>query len=126
MKILTALLLASTITAPVEAAMTAKQIATINPSLDKATVQRVAKELAKYPPVVTYIAHRESTFDPKAHARGCIGLMGVNQRVWTKELIKHKVIKRPQDLWTIYGNLKAGWWIYKHYNRNYKRYRGVR
>ena len=126
MKILTALLLASTITVPAEASMTAKQISEINPSLDKATVQRVAQELKKYPLIVTYIAQRESTFNPKAHSRGCIGLMGINQRVWSKELIKKGVIKQPHDLWTIHGNLKAGWWIYKHYDRNYKRYRGVK
>jgi len=126
MKLIAALLLAGTITGQAEATDLSQRIAKYNPSLAKATVATVARELSKYPPIMTYIAQQESSFNPKAHSKGCIGLTGVNTRVWTHHLITKGVIRNPHDLWLPKYNLKAGWYIYKHYNRSYRRYRGLR
>jgi soluble lytic murein transglycosylase-like protein len=102
-----------------------QHITKINFSLDKATVTAVTRELGLYPPIMTHIARRESTFNPKAHSRGCVGLTGVNMKIWHKHLIKKGIIKSSHDLWTIKGNLKAGFYIYNKCNKNYKRYRGM-
>ena len=125
MKLLAALVIAGTITVQAHANDLSQHIAKINPALDKATIHAVARELRLYPPIMTYIARRESSFNPKAHSRGCVGLTGVNLTVWHKHLIKKGVIQSSRDLWTIKGNLKAGWYIFKHYGKSYRRYRGM-
>lgn len=126
MRLMAALAIAGTITVQANASDLSQHIAKINPSLDKATVAAVARELRLYPPVMTYIARRESSFDPKAHSRGCVGLTGVNLKIWHKHLTDEGVIKGSQDLWTIKGNLKAGWYVYKKCKKSYRRYRGIR
>lgn len=126
MKILACLALAGTITVQAEARDLSQYIAKTNPSLAAVTITAVARELELYPPVMTYIARRESSFNPKAHSRGCVGLTGVNMKVWHKPLIEKGVIRSSRDLWTVKGNLKAGWYIFKHYGKSYKRYRGLR
>ena len=125
MKCLAVLLLLSTIMVRAEAADLSQQIAKYNLSLDKQTVQVVSRELKHYPPVMIYIARRESSFNPKAHSRGCIGLTGVNSKVWSKTLIEKGIIRSSHDLWTVKYNLKAGWYIFKYYNKSYRRYRGL-
>ena len=127
MKLIAILLLTSTITVQTEAADLSTRIIKFNPSLDNTTVETLARELAKYPPVVTEIVKRESTFNPRAQSRGCIGLMGIDAKLWTDILIEDGIIKDPKDLWSIKLNIKAGWHIFnKKYKRSHKKYRGRR
>lgn len=123
MKLLMAMALTCTITVQTHATDLSQHIANINPSLDKRTVRAVAQELAKYPKIMTHIAQRESTFNPKAHSKGNVGLTGINVKVWAETLIEEKIIKHVRDLKTIKCNLKAGFYIYKHYGKSYRRYR---
>lgn len=100
-----------------------------NPKLDHKTVCELASELKKYPKAITYIAYKESTFNPKAQSKGSVGLMGINTHVWFSSnpnynLIKLGIIKHRKDLFKIKGNLKAGFYIWKKCKRNYHRYRG--
>ena len=122
-KLMAVLTLAGTITCQAHAADLSQHIKNVNPSLDNRTVHAVARELAKYPKIMTYIVQRESTFNPKAHSQGNIGLAGINAKVWVKTLIEEKIIRHARDLWSIRHNLKAGFYILKHYNRSYTRYR---
>jgi len=126
-KLVAALLLASAITTPAIARDLKNYIAKINPSLAKPVVSTLARELSKYSTVITSIAKRESTFNPKAQSRGCIGLMGIDAKLWTGILIDEDIIKNPRDLWSIKLNLKAGHWIFnKKYKKSHKKYRGRR
>ena len=100
-----------------------------NPKLDQRTVHELASELKKYPKAILHNAEKESTFNPKAQSKGCVGLMGVNTRVWFSSdldynLIKLGIVKSKKDLFSIRENLKAGYWIWKKCKRNYRRYRG--
>jgi len=100
-----------------------------NPKLSKHTVHAVAVELRKYPKPITHIAERESTFDPHARSCGNVGLMGINVKVWFSSdpkynLVKLGILQHKQDVFTIRGNLKAGFYIWKHCKKNYRRYRG--
>jgi len=126
MKTLAVILLAGTITVQAEAADLSQRIAKINPSLDTATVTAVARALNKYPPVMTYIAKRESTFNPTARSNGCIGLTGINVKVWMYHLIMKGIIRNPHDLWIPEYSVKAGWYVYKKCNKSYRKYRGLR
>jgi soluble lytic murein transglycosylase-like protein len=101
-----------------------------NPNLSQNTVREISSELKKYPKIITRIAERESTFNPKAKNKGSVGLMGVNTKVWFSSnpnynLIKLGIIKSKKELFSIRGNLKAGSYILKKCNRNYRRYRGL-
>jgi soluble lytic murein transglycosylase-like protein len=125
MRLLITLAVAGTITMQANAYDLSQHIAKTNPSLAPTTVHAVSRELRLYPPVMIYIARRESSFNPKAHSRGCVGLTGVNLKIWSKRLIEKGIIRSSHDLWTIKGNLKASWYIFKHYGKSYKRYRGM-
>lgn len=99
-----------------------------NPNLEKKTIRELVSELKKYPKSIIKIIEKESTFNPKAHSKGNIGLMGINSSVWFSSnpdynLIKLGIIKHKKDLFTIRGNLKAGWYILKYYNKSYKKYK---
>ena len=102
-----------------------------NPNLSEKTVLELASELKKYPKTITRIVERESTFNPHAKSHGSVGLMGINTRVWFSSnpdynLIKLGIIKTRKELFTIRGNLEAGYYIWKKKcNRNYRRYRGL-
>lgn len=120
MNTLMALVLACTITASTDLS---QRIENANPSLAKSTVRAVARELKQYPRIMTHIAQCESNFDPKAHSKGCIGLTGINVKVWAKTLVEEKIIRRPHDLWSIKYNLKAGFYIYKYYGKSYRKFR---
>jgi soluble lytic murein transglycosylase-like protein len=101
-----------------------------NPNLSHNIIHELAYELKKYPKIITRIAERESTFNPKVQSKGSVGLMGINTHVWFSSnpnynLIKSGIIKHRKDLFTIKGNLKAGYFILKKCNRNYRRYRGL-
>jgi soluble lytic murein transglycosylase-like protein len=105
-------------------------IAKKNPNLNKKTVHEVASELKKYPKELIHIVEKESTFYPQVQSKGNIGLMGVNSKVWfssdpSYNLVKLGVIKSRRDLRTITGNLKAGFHIWKHHKRNYRKYKGI-
>jgi len=123
MKLLMAMALTCTITVQTHATDLSQHIANSNPSLAISTVHAVAGELKKYPRIMTHIAKKESNFNPKAHSKGCVGLTGVNVKVWAKTLIEEKIIKHPRDLWSIKHNLKAGFYIYKHYGKSYRKFR---
>ena len=100
-------------------------IAKTNPSLDNATVVQIASELQQYPPIMTRIVERESTFNPIARNKNCIGLAGINKNVWLKNLIAERVVEDIRDLWSIKGNIKAGWYIISQYKMCYCKYRGL-
>jgi soluble lytic murein transglycosylase-like protein len=98
--------------------------------LDQKTVRELASELKKYPKAIAHIAEKESTFNPKAQSKGSVGLMGINTKVWFSSnpdynLIKLGVIKSRKDLFTIRGNLKAGFYVWKKCRKSYSRYRGI-
>lgn len=88
--------------------------------------QNIMKEFKKYKNHnrLIYIAKKESTFKPKAKNGHCIGLMQVNEKVWYNILKKNNIIKSRKDLRSISGNIRAGAYILKHYNNNYRRYQG--
>ena len=98
-----------------------------NPKLTKSTIKILATELMKYPKQVKYIVEKESTFNPKAKLGNCVGLMGVNSKIWLSHnpkynLIKLGLIKSKKDLFTIKGNLRAGFWIFCYYKKSYRKY----
>jgi soluble lytic murein transglycosylase-like protein len=79
--------------------------------------------------LITYIIQKESSFNPKAKSSSCIGLMQINTKVWFSKnpkynLIKLGVLRSKEDLRNWKLNIKAGVYILKHYNWNYRRYRG--
>jgi soluble lytic murein transglycosylase-like protein len=79
--------------------------------------------------LITYIIQRESGFNSKAQSGSCVGLMQINTKVWFSRdpkynLIKLGVLKSKADLKNWKLNIKAGVYILKHYNWNYRRYRG--
>jgi hypothetical protein len=102
----------------------------INPKLSNQTIKSIAFELKKYPKSITKIVKHESTFNPNAKSKNSIGLMGINHHVWLSSnpkynLIKLGIIKHKNDLHTIHGNLKAGFFVWKQCKKNYRRYRGM-
>lgn len=88
----------------------------------------IKREIRKYKnhKQLLYIIKRESTFKIKAKNGHCIGLSQVNHKIWTKELIGKKIIRRKRDLYTIKGSIRACVYILKQYNYNYNKYRGLR
>jgi len=57
--------------------------------------------------------------------------MQINTKVWFSKdpnynLIKLGVINSKKDLWNAELNVKAGVYILKRYNWNYRRYRGLK
>ena len=129
MKILLLLLL--TISTIVEGGDLEQYITKKNPKLSKQIVHELTLELKKYPKPITTIVEKESTFNPNAKNNRCVGLMGINTNVWFSgdpkyNLIKLGLIKTKKDLFTIKGNLKCGFYVWKHHNRNYRKYRGLK
>lgn len=86
----------------------------------------IMTELKKYKnhKKLTHIARKESTFKPNAKNGHCIGLMQVNEKVWYKILKENGIVKSRKDLRSVKGNIRAGAYILKHYNNNYRRYQG--
>lgn len=101
-----------------------------NPKLSEQTIQIISTELKKYPKQITYVTERESTFNPDAKSKGCVGLMGVRLKTWFSSdpdynLIKLGILASKEEIYTIEGNLKAGHFILEKYRWNYRRYRGL-
>jgi len=98
---------------------------------DKAAIDRyVERTWPKKAKLIKWVIHRESRYDPKARNGNCVGLMQINTSVWLSKkdpkynLIKLGIIKRRSDLYQTIPNIRAGVYILKHYNWDYRRYRG--
>jgi soluble lytic murein transglycosylase-like protein len=62
------------------------------------------------PKLLLAIAFVESSFNPLARSKSSIGLMGINYKVWRKELSLDLY-----KLWAIDYNMDKGAFILKHY-----------
>jgi len=81
--------------------------------------------------LILKIIERESGFNPKIINDSCVGLMQINTKVWFSKnpkynLIKLGVIKSKKDLLNYKMNIRAGVYILKFYNWDYRKYRGMR
>jgi len=79
--------------------------------------------------LINHVIRRESGFNVKAKNGSCVGLMQINTRVWFSKdpkynLIKLGILQSKKDLENWKLNIKAGVYILKHYNWNYRKYRG--
>ena len=65
----------------------------------------------------------ESSGDPKAKRKACIGLTQVNHKVWGKYLKELGIISRRQDLFHPGKSLEAGVIVYKKYLESFNKTR---
>lgn len=78
-----------------------------------AVIVDVADEYGLDSLLVAAIICSESSFkiSSKNDSSNCIGLMQVRTRVWTKDLIREKIIKSEKDLEAAHNNVRAGCYI---------------
>jgi len=100
-----------------------------NEHWEKYVTQYVRQTYPSKSKLILNIIKKESGFNPYNRNGHCIGLMQINTSVWFSHdpeynLIKLGVIKSKKDLHNAKLNIKAGVFILKFYNWNYKRYRG--
>lgn len=84
------------------------------------TEEKINKECDKYnqAKLLKAIIKVESNYDPKAVSKkGCLGLMQVNPKVWTKELIEIGIINSKRDLFKVEKNIEAGDYILTKYRK---------
>ncbi len=91
----------------------------------------VEKTYGKKAKQINWVIEKESNFKVNARRGSFIGLMQINTKIWLSKnpkynLIKLGVIKSKQDLYKFRSNIRAGVYILRFYNWNYRKYRGVK
>jgi soluble lytic murein transglycosylase-like protein len=89
----------------------------------------VEKTYGKKAKQINWVIEKESNFKVNARKGSCIGLMQINTKVWLSKdpkynLIKLEIIKSKKDLRNWKLNIRAGVYILRFYNWNYRKYRG--
>ena len=89
----------------------------------------VEKTYGKKAKQINWVIGKESNFNPYIKNDSCIGLMQINEKIWFSKnpkynLIKLGVIKSRKDLRNWKLNIRAGVYILRFYNWNYRKYRG--
>lgn len=96
-------------------AMNVKQDVKIHSKKLAVDILRVAHKHKISPKLLASLVITESSGDPKARRKACIGLTQVNHNVWGKYLKELGVISRRQDLFHPRKSLEAGAVVYKKY-----------